>query len=131
MEGKCEMLILPTRCFRKLPLLIFAVSLVGAVPCFGSVTLLMEKPYGEFGSFNPTGHAAVYLNAAEAPASVDKARVIELRRDYWKDHLTSLAPPDNNGDAPPGEWVQLVGSSYDRTIHGFQVKPLPNRTNGS
>jgi hypothetical protein len=37
----------------------FAVSLVGAAPCFDSVALLMEEPYGEFGSFNPTGHVAV------------------------------------------------------------------------
>jgi hypothetical protein len=163
------MLVLLTRCFRRLLMLIFVVSFVGTAPCFGSVALLMEEPYGELGSFDPTGHAAVYLNhicaaspielrickngeagvvisryhkinrddwiaiplipylysvtdAAEAPASVDKARVIELRRDYWKDHLTLLAPPDKNGDAPPGEWVQLVGSSYDRTIHGFQVE---------
>jgi hypothetical protein len=163
------MLVLPTWCFRRLLVLIFVMSFVGTAPCFGSVALLMEEPYGELGSFDPTGHAAVYLNhicatsptelricengeagvvisryhkinrddwiaiplipylysvtdAADAPASVDKARVIELRRDYWKDHLTSLAPPGKNGDAPPGEWVQLVGSLYDRTIHGFQVE---------
>lgn len=163
------MLVLLTRPFRRLLVLIFVMSFVGTAPCFGSVALLMEEPYGELGSFDPTGHAAVYLNhicaasptelricengetgvvisryhkingddwiaiplipylysvtdAAEAPASVEKARVMKLRRDYWKDHLTSLAPPDKHGDAPPGEWVQLVGSLYDRTIHGFQVE---------
>jgi hypothetical protein len=33
------------------------------------VTVLMEEPYGEFGHYNPTGHAAVYLNnlCAETP----------------------------------------------------------------
>ncbi|HEV2619237.1 MAG TPA: hypothetical protein VGU23_04795, partial [Acidobacteriaceae bacterium] len=25
------------------------------------------------------------------------------------------------GGTPGGEWIQLVGSSFDRTIHGFQV----------
>jgi hypothetical protein len=31
--------------------------------------LLMEEPYGDFGAFNPTGHAAIYLNhiCAESP----------------------------------------------------------------
>jgi hypothetical protein len=70
-------------------------------------------------------------DAVEAPASVDKARVIELRRNYWKNHLTSLVPPDKNGNAPPGERVQLVGSSYDRQFTAFRLKLLPNRTNGS
>lgn len=27
-----------------------------------SVALLMEEPYGRFGAFNPTGHAAIYLD---------------------------------------------------------------------
>src|ERR1700754_1798374 len=37
-----------------------------------SVALLMEEPYGEFGAFNPTGHAAMYLNhvCAESPTEL-------------------------------------------------------------
>ena len=37
-----------------------------------SVALLMEEPYGTFGAFNPTGHAAVYLNhiCAETPTEL-------------------------------------------------------------
>lgn len=133
-----------------------------------SVALLMEEPYGEFGAFNPTGHAAVYLNhvcadtptrlrmcrpgeygvvisryhkidgydwiavpivpylysvdsTAEIPASVTKKQVAELRDGYRRAHLESLAPDTRKGKAPGGEWTQLVGSSYDRTIHGFEV----------
>ena len=33
-----------------------------AVPARASISFLMEEPYGEFGAFNPTGHAAIYLN---------------------------------------------------------------------
>jgi len=134
----------------------------------GSVALLMEEPYGEFGAFNPTGHAAVYLShicaesptelrlcrdgeygvvisryhkidhkdwiaiplipylyavetVDQVPTSVDKVKVAELRDAYRRAHLMKFAPDDKNGNAPKTEWTQLVGSSYDRTIHGFQV----------
>src|ERR1700722_7530894 len=41
-----------------------------------SVALLMEEPYGDFGAFNPTGHAAVYLNhvCAEKPTQLRRGR---------------------------------------------------------
>ncbi|RZU43168.1 hypothetical protein [Edaphobacter modestus] len=134
-----------------------------------SVALLMEEPYGKFGAFNPTGHAAMYLNHVcaesptelrmchdgeygvvisryhkmdgydwiavplipylyavnsidEIPVTVDKAQVAELRDAYRRAHLERLAPDTDKGAAPKGEWAQLVGASYDRTIHGFQVE---------
>ena len=38
--------------------------------------LLMEEPYGEFGRYNPTGHAAIYLNhvCAESPVKLRVCR---------------------------------------------------------
>lgn len=38
----------------------------------GKVALLLEEPYGHFGSMNPTGHAAIYLTdvCAETPVSL-------------------------------------------------------------
>jgi hypothetical protein len=33
-----------------------------------------------------------------------------------------LAPDKADGSMPGGEWTQLVGESYDRVIHGFQVE---------
>lgn len=38
------------------------LSFLSAGSCFGSVTLLVEEPYGTFGAYNPTGHAAVFLD---------------------------------------------------------------------
>lgn len=41
-----------------------------AIPAHaGKVALLLEEPYGHFGSMNPTGHAAIYLSdvCAETP----------------------------------------------------------------
>jgi hypothetical protein len=55
------------------------------------------------------------------PAGVDKDQVAALRDAYRREHLLSLAPDNRKGGTPDGEWTQLVGSSYDRTIHGFQV----------
>lgn len=52
------------------------MSFIGTAPCFGSVALLMEEPYGELGSFDPTGHAAVYLNHICA-ASPTELRICE------------------------------------------------------
>jgi hypothetical protein len=59
--------------------------------------------------------------AGEIPATVDKAQVAELRDAYRREHMEGLAPDTKKGGTPGGEWTQLVGSSYDRTIHGFQV----------
>lgn len=60
-------------------------------------------------------------NASEIPASVDKGQVAALRDEYRRKHLEDLVPDDKHGRAPNGDWTQLVGSAYDRTIHGFQV----------
>ena len=60
-------------------------------------------------------------DATDIPATVDKAQVATLRDAYRREHLEALAPDSKKGMSPRGEWIQLVGSSYDRTIHGFQV----------
>lgn len=157
-----------------LPLL---TSLAALVLCTararGDVAFLMEEPYGGFGSVNPTGHGALYLNhiCAESPtelrmclpgergvvisryhkiagydwlamplipylyavdhlhdvpATADPAVREKLRDKYRRKYLTKIAPDvvTKSGEAEPpkGEWTQLVGSSYDRTIYGFQVE---------
>jgi hypothetical protein len=66
-----------------------------------------------------------YLYAVDSPSDipleVDKEKVAALREAYRKQHLLALAPDNREGGAPKGEWTELVGASYDRTIHGFQV----------
>jgi hypothetical protein len=67
-----------------------------------------------------------YLYAVEdvsqVPPAVDKAEVARLRDAYRRGHLEELAPDSNKKDGvPKGEWTQLIGASYDRKIHGFQV----------
>jgi len=53
------------------PLLLF---LAGAATAFADVAVLVEEPYGSFGFFNPTGHAAIYLT------NVCAASPLTLRR---------------------------------------------------
>jgi hypothetical protein len=70
-----------------------------------------------------------YLYAVDSvndiPATVDKEQVAALRDAYRKKHLLDLAPDNKRGGSPKGEWYELAGSSYDRTIHGFQVDSTP------
>jgi len=152
---------------------VLVLGLAG-VAAHASVALLMEEPYGEFGAFNPTGHAAIYLNhvcmetptelrmcrpgelgvvisryhkidgydwigmplmaylyavdsPSEVPASVTAVQVAGLRDAYRRAHLLALAPNTRTGGTPGGEWTQLVGASYDRTIHGFEVETTPEQ----
>jgi hypothetical protein len=158
--------------FRVFPLCIFLLAVSVSRSALASVALLMEEPYGAFGTFNPTGHAAIYFNRicadspstlrpcrdgefgvvisryhkidgydwlavplvgylyavdepSEIPSTVDREQVAVLRDAYRKKHLLELAPDSRKGGTPKGEWTELVGSSYDRTIHGFQVDSTP------
>lgn len=58
---------------------------------------------------------------AQVPAWVDTQQVAHLRDAYRRSHLEVLAPDSKMGSAPKGEWIQLVGSAYDRKLFGFQV----------
>jgi hypothetical protein len=66
-------------------------------------------------------------DAGKVPSAVDRNQVASLRDAYRRRYLEDLAPDTPNGKAPGGEWTQLVGSSYDRTIHGFQVVSTPEQ----
>jgi hypothetical protein len=60
-------------------------------------------------------------DASQVPMSVDKAQVAVLRDAYRRAHLLAMAPDDKKGRVPNGEWTELVGSAYDRKIHGVEV----------
>lgn len=52
------------------------LSLTTMKTLHGEVALLVEEPYGFFGSINPTGHSAIYLNrvCAESPTLLRRCR---------------------------------------------------------
>jgi len=133
------------------------------------VSLLLEEPYGHFGAFTATGHAAVYLTrvCAETPVVLRRCEdgengvvisrydkvggydwiaiplvpylyavedqediplyanpklVAFLRNEYRKKYLENIVPDAANGEPPEGNWTQLAGASYDRTIYGFKIE---------
>jgi len=55
------------------------VLAMGGLRAHADAALLMEEPYAEFGAFNPTGHAAIYLNhiCAESPTRLRPCRAGE------------------------------------------------------
>ncbi len=67
-----------------------------------------------------------YLFAVEKPEDVPldaNAKLVAFLRDqYRRSHLEDLAPDTDTGDTPKGDWIQLIGSSYDRTSYGFQIE---------
>lgn len=167
--GKCVSLLIRAVVDRMRTLaVIVTLAMCASCAAHAAVALLLEEPYGRFGAFNPTGHAAVYLSrvcadqptrlrmcrpdeygsvisryhkihgydwiamplipylyatesAEQVPDWIDKQQVAELRDAYRRSHLQRLAPDTAAGTTPRGEWVQLVGSSYDRTIYGFEI----------
>lgn len=65
--------------------------------------------------------------ADQIPWEVSVEDVAELRDAYRREHLESVAPDDPDGSAPKGDWTQLVGASYDRTIYSFQIETTPEQ----
>ncbi len=72
-----------------------------------------------------------YLYAVERPQDVPlfaNAKMAAFLRDrYRRKYLEDVAPDAKNGETPGGNWNQLVGSSYDRAIYGFEVETTPER----
>jgi hypothetical protein len=68
--------------------------------------------------------------SSDIPEWVDKDQVATLRDAYRRAYLEDLAPDTKKGTAPDGEWTQLVGSSFDRTIHGFQAASTTEQDEG-
>lgn len=58
----------------------------------------------------------------EVPAAVDAEKVAELRDAYRRANLSYIVPDAENGRAPEGDWIQLIGGAYDRTIFAFGVE---------
>jgi hypothetical protein len=72
-----------------------------------------------------------YLYAVDGPEAVplfaDAKLVAFLRDQYRRDHLEALAPDRPDGGTPEGNWYEMIGSSYDRTIYGFEIETSPEQ----
>ena len=58
----------------------------------------------------------------EVPTSVTPAEVAALRDRYRRINLEAVAPDAASGRTPNGDWTQLVGAAYDRTIYAFGIE---------
>jgi hypothetical protein len=67
-----------------------------------------------------------YLYAATKPEDIplyaDRGLAAFLRDQYRRAYLEDLAPDKPSGETPGGDWVQLIGSAFDRTSYGFQIE---------
>ena len=72
-----------------------------------------------------------YLYAVDHPEDVplfaDARMVAFLRDHYRRTYLEDLAPDTKNGGTPGGNWYELVGTSYDRTVYGFEIETTPEQ----
>jgi hypothetical protein len=72
-----------------------------------------------------------YLYAVEKPEDTplfaDKKLVAFLRDRYRRDHLESLVPDLPGGGTPGGDWYELIGASYLRSIYCFEIETNPEQ----
>jgi hypothetical protein len=58
----------------------------------------------------------------DVPSSVSPEDVAALRDAWRRQHLEDIAPDGPDGSMPKGDWTQLVGSAYDRTIYAYGME---------
>jgi hypothetical protein len=74
-----------------------------------------------------TGYLYAVESPKDIPAFVSRADVARLRDAYRRQTLMSVAPDLPNGSAPGGNWYELAGAAFNRTIYGFQVNSTPEQ----
>lgn len=72
-----------------------------------------------------------YLYAVEKrediPLFTDKKLVAFLRDRYRRNRLEALIPDLADGGTPAGDWYELVGASYLRTIYAYEIETSPQQ----
>lgn len=61
-------------------------------------------------------------SAEQVPQEVNAETVARLRDEYRRKYLEEIAPDLPDGSTPKGDWTQLIGASYDRTIYSFELE---------
>jgi hypothetical protein len=95
--------------------------------CRPEETGVVISRYNRIGGFDWIAVPLVpYLYAVErledVPASIDPSVVERLRDSYRRLHLLTLVPDGPKDGPPKGDWTQLIGAAYDRTIYGFALE---------
>ena len=95
-------------------------------PCNPGETGVVISRYDGVGGYDWLAIPLIpYLYAVNRPEDVplfaDARMTAFLRDQYRRKYLEDIAPDTKNGGMPGGNWYELVGSSYDRTIYGFEI----------
>jgi hypothetical protein len=61
-------------------------------------------------------------NPEDIPVYADKEIVAFLRDKFRRENLEDLVPDDPSGKTPHGDWVQLVGSAYNRASFAYEIE---------
>jgi len=96
-------------------------------PCAPGETGVVISRYNGVGKHDWVAIPLIpYLYAVERPEDIplfaDAKMTAFLRDRYRRKHLELVAPDVRDGETPTGNWYELIGSSYDRTIYGFEIE---------
>jgi hypothetical protein len=125
--------------------LALALVLLAPVRSFGDAVLLVGEPYGRFGSFNPTGHAAVYLTrvCADSPARLRRCQPGETGAVISRYHriggfdwvavplIPYLYAVDHAADAPAAANKEIVLALRDTYRRARLRELIPDGPDGS
>ncbi|MGA7686205.1 MAG: hypothetical protein WCA58_14415 [Terriglobales bacterium] len=101
-------------------------------PCAGGETGVVLSRYDGVAGYDWLAIPLIpYLYAVDRPADIplfaDAKMVAFLRDSYRRKHLENIVPDNADRTTPAGNWYQLIGSSYDRTIYGFEIDTTPEQ----
>ncbi len=101
-------------------------------PCAPGETGVVISRYDGVGKYDWVAIPLIpYLYAVERPDDVplfaDAKMVAFLRDHYRRSYLEDIAPDSKTGGTPGGNWYELVGTSYDRTVYGFEIETTPEQ----
>jgi hypothetical protein len=61
-------------------------------------------------------------NPSQVPLLANPKLEAALRDRYRRTYLEQIVPDLPDGSTPPGDWYELLGSAYDRTLYAFQIE---------
>lgn len=103
-------------------------------PCEPGETGVVLSRYDGVGGYDWVAIPLIpYLYAVDRPEEVplfaDAKMVSFLRDSYRRKYLEDVAPDTATRETPGGNWYELVGTSYDRTVYGFEIATTPEQDN--
>jgi hypothetical protein len=101
-------------------------------PCTPGETGVVLSRYRGIGGYDWIAIPLLpYLYAVERPEDIpllsDRKLVAFLRDRYRRNHLESIIPDLPSGGTPGGDWYELIGASYLRTIYTFEIEASPQQ----